>query len=420
MSLLKMRATPVAAQVAGVNVNGNTLVGVAVAQAVEALGHDLLLDNVSLEQIVALGNQAKNGIKSRFTHPGLSSDGLGKFLGRLKNFRMDYSADTTTARADLHISDISRRSPDGDLGSYILDLAHDDPSAFGMSVVIGVEPVWVLNDGSEKPVDGRGEKPDNSIYELPVARVVELYASDVVDEPAANRDGIFSAFSRTTNLLSAEIFAEIDNALTMYGISRARAYELAMKYFNARGVAGKAYAHPHTISHDGLRRLQSKFTEDVMGKEETEALEFEQIPEDELDEILVLDNASLDIYQHILEQVVAQVSEKIGNDDEFIDLLSGRVDRLERLLTEMQSQLTVLGMAVAQLRGEPNLTVKMSGDQATARTPRQRLSASTVPAGLRVPPKMQDFSTLNEEEDFGDDPVLNQLRLADMRHRGGK
>ena len=51
--------------------------GVSVAQAVEALGHELVLDSVTLDQLVACGNARTRGVKSRFTHPGLSADGLG-------------------------------------------------------------------------------------------------------------------------------------------------------------------------------------------------------------------------------------------------------------------------------------------------------------------------------------------------------
>ena len=85
--------------------------GVSTAQAVEAIGHGFLLDHTSLNQIADLGNAAKNGIKSRFTHPGLSADGLGKLLGRVKNFRVL----NNQALGDLHLSPVAAKAPSGDL-----------------------------------------------------------------------------------------------------------------------------------------------------------------------------------------------------------------------------------------------------------------------------------------------------------------
>ena len=49
-------------------------------QAVEALGHGMMIDEVTLDQVVAYGNVLAKGVKCRFTHPGLSSDGLGSLL----------------------------------------------------------------------------------------------------------------------------------------------------------------------------------------------------------------------------------------------------------------------------------------------------------------------------------------------------
>src|SRR5580698_1939845 len=56
--------------------------GFAVVSRGEALGHDVWLDDVFLSQVANAINSSRSGRKSRFTHPSLSSDGLGKFLGR--------------------------------------------------------------------------------------------------------------------------------------------------------------------------------------------------------------------------------------------------------------------------------------------------------------------------------------------------
>src|SRR4051812_5845969 len=54
-------------------------------------------DGKALRTIVKLMKAEPTGLKSRFTHPDLSSDGLGKFLGRAKNPRLDV---ITTKDAD--------------------------------------------------------------------------------------------------------------------------------------------------------------------------------------------------------------------------------------------------------------------------------------------------------------------------------
>ncbi len=190
--------------VAAVDREQHVIYGVSAMQAVEALGHRLIVDHTTLQQFVDLGNAAKRGLKSRFTHPGLSADGLGKYLGRMRNFRVVGDK----AVGDLYLSESAARSPSGDLREYVESLAAEDPEAFGMSVVVDGYGVWVLNDGSEQEDDGH--KPADAAGRYPALRVVEAYAVDAVDEPAANRDGLFGAFRRTTNELAAQVYSIID------------------------------------------------------------------------------------------------------------------------------------------------------------------------------------------------------------------
>ena len=139
----RLRALPARGVTGHVDRAQRTIYGVSCAQAVEAIGHGLVLDERTLEQLVALGNRRSKGVKARFTHPGVSADGLGKFLGRLRNFRRLGDK----AVADLHLSPLAFRSPQGNLGEYVLDMAEQEADMFGMSVVIGMQRVWVLPDG---------------------------------------------------------------------------------------------------------------------------------------------------------------------------------------------------------------------------------------------------------------------------------
>ena len=182
----------------------HVIYGASAMQAVEALGHRLLIDHTTLQQFVDKANEAKNGLKSRFTHPGLSADGMGKLLGRMRNFRIEGDK----AIGDLYLSESAAKSPHGDLRAYIESLAVEDPESFGLSVVVDGYGVWVLDDGTEEESDYR---PDRARDKFRTLRIVEAYAVDAVDEPAANRDGLFSAFRGTTSELAAAVYKTLDS-----------------------------------------------------------------------------------------------------------------------------------------------------------------------------------------------------------------
>lgn len=172
--------------------------GYAVITRGEALGHGVWADATFLGQVAeALGAQAR-GLKSRFTHPGLCSDGMGKYLGRSRGAWVDGD----TVRSDLFISPAAAKSPDGNLAEYVLTLAEDDPEAFGASIVFtrdrGAEEEFALANGEEHEDENgdtrrrfKSPDPDNE-HNLPHVRLASLRASDVVDEPAANPGGFFS------------------------------------------------------------------------------------------------------------------------------------------------------------------------------------------------------------------------------------
>src|SRR3990172_8997944 len=238
MAQTRFRSLPLRDNPARVDRTERVIYGVSAAQAVEALGHGMLLDAKTLQQIVDLGNKAKNGIKSRYTHPGLSSDGMGKHLGRMKNFRVEGDK----AIGDLHLAESASKAPDGDLAGYVMDLAEEDSAAFGMSIVAAGARVWPLDDGTEITVDAYAEeddagyRPKNATTPKPVLRVDALDAVDVVDEPAANRDGMFSSALWRTNTLAESMFGEFDTLLKQVGMTPEKAWGYALKYFDARGV----------------------------------------------------------------------------------------------------------------------------------------------------------------------------------------
>ncbi len=156
--------------------------GFQVCRMGEAKGHPGNIDSTTLDQIVAFGNAAENGVKSRFDHPSMCLPSFGTYLGSVKNFTRDDDGEVSCVRADLHLSSSADLSPQGKLAAYVLDMAVNNPDKFGASISCAGE--WVTPDVPE------GTDPDADVPL--VLRLSELIAVDFVDDPAAT-DGLFAA-----------------------------------------------------------------------------------------------------------------------------------------------------------------------------------------------------------------------------------
>ena len=130
------------------------------------------VDEETLQQVVDLGNRAPKGVKVRYTHVE-HEDAMGSHLGRASNFRIE----DRSVRADITFAKSAFASPKGNLAGYVMTLAEEDSESLGMSVA-GMLDANRMSDESE---DGM----------MPL-RFYELYSADVVAEPAATRNGIFS------------------------------------------------------------------------------------------------------------------------------------------------------------------------------------------------------------------------------------
>lgn len=168
----------------GVDRENGVINGFSVITKGEARGHNMLIDDTTLDQVVEHGNRSHVGLKSRFGHPNMSSDALGTFLGRATNFRRDGDQ----VRADLKMDESAYKTPNGDLAGYVLGLGETDPAAFATSIVFS---------GKREPQEGDDEDA------MPLARVEKLYAVDVVDEGAANSGMFGSQFFTGSVELSA-------------------------------------------------------------------------------------------------------------------------------------------------------------------------------------------------------------------------
>ncbi len=223
--------------------DGNsTIQNVSMVARGEALGHDVWLDNQFLAQVYQAANAEEKGVKSRFTHPSMSGDGFGTFVGRVVNPKL--AGDKVIG--DLRFARAASKSPGkGDLPAYISQLAAEDPASFGMSIVFAsdeqAERDFFIQYGGQIIEDPMaGEVWDNSTFRspdplntknLPHARLADLQAVDFVDEPAANPDGLFH---REQNLLSEA------NNLAAYalGLANSKPELVQLDSLNAERVRG--------------------------------------------------------------------------------------------------------------------------------------------------------------------------------------
>jgi len=211
--------------------------GYAVITRGEALGHGVWIDEPFLHDVAAQINAAEQGLKSRFTHPGMSSDGLAKFLGRTKHAIVDGD----TVRAEIHFSASSHRTPDGDLAGYIMDRAEEDPASFGASIVYepdsDAEDAFVLAHGGMEQF----QSPDPlNTANLPHARLKQLRAVDLVDDPAAT-SGLFHRphiASDAEALLAYSLGLSNEKPTeTQFGLDADRVQAFIRRFLNRHGLS---------------------------------------------------------------------------------------------------------------------------------------------------------------------------------------
>ncbi len=236
-------ATPDTAPRPRVDREKRIIYGYAVATRGEALGHDEWLDAEFLDQIVASGNADASGVKSRFTHPGLCSDGLGRQIGRAKSFRRDGDV----VRADLYFGDYTAKSPvfSKDPAEYLMDLAESDPKSFGSSIVFerDAEAMRAFAKANSGDNDALRSPDKLNTRNLPHVRLSRLCASDVVDTAAANPGGFFSETDELADV-AERFFAYAfglsscsPNAIELAGVDPERARRFVQGFLDRRGLA---------------------------------------------------------------------------------------------------------------------------------------------------------------------------------------
>ena len=134
--------------------------GVSLITKGPALGHGVMIDDKTLQQVKKAAEQYSGGLKVKLDHSG----GAGDIVGYIDTLRIDGEK----LLGDLHLLESSVHR------AYILEIAERIPDTFGLSIAFS----------------GPSEKSADKLTTL--QRCSEIYSVDLVSEPAANPNGFFS------------------------------------------------------------------------------------------------------------------------------------------------------------------------------------------------------------------------------------
>ena len=134
--------------------------------------NDSYFDDKLLDDYVEMANAKPEGVKCRYGHPNMCSSDFGNYLGRQKDNRRVGD----DVLADLYLSESAKNTPNGDLYTYTLDMAEENPDMFGNSIS-------VMGDFEEVEIDEKTEY---------VLKLEGVEGSDLVGSPAAT-DSLFDS-----------------------------------------------------------------------------------------------------------------------------------------------------------------------------------------------------------------------------------
>ena len=179
-----------------VDQSNGVMTEVSLIQVGEATGHDLFVDEKSLETAL---NVIGNSIPAYITHEGaLSSDRILKEVGVFSEFYID--GDKLKAKSFKALD--SFREDEKQKFNRLFDIANSMPETFGVSLVFEAMIVYILKSGAEIPANELTEEDQvNIVRESPSVRFISIKSADFVDAPASNEQGLFSKLSK---LMDAE------------------------------------------------------------------------------------------------------------------------------------------------------------------------------------------------------------------------
>jgi hypothetical protein len=142
-----------------IDADAGVIRGVSLISEGPALGHGVMVDARTLEQVKAAAEQYEGGLKVKLDH----NSGAGDIIGYVDGLRIE-------GKKLLGDLNLLKNSPHR---GYVLEIAEKIPDTFGLSIAFS------------GPVEMSGDK------KTMLQRCTEIYSVDLVSEPAANAEGLF-------------------------------------------------------------------------------------------------------------------------------------------------------------------------------------------------------------------------------------
>ncbi len=296
----------------GGNFNAGYIKGFAVITAGEALGHQCWCDEVFIQQVAEqLEAGSDKGVKARFTHPNQCGDSLSKGLGRVYFTH----AEDGKVYGDLHFWKAAHKSPDGDLAGYLLDMAHDDPSAIGASISFMRDP-----DAEEQFAASNPSSPDRrNVNNYPHVRLGQLRFVDIVDEPAANPDGLFhrdDTAAKAAELLEYGLgLSDVKPTESLFGVEPERLLGFVSNFLSLKGLQIVELNKEEQINEEIKETpiVEAAPVEEVV----VEEVVAEEAPCCEAEECEC--DAPEVVVEEVVEEVVAEEAPEVDEVEEIVD-----------------------------------------------------------------------------------------------------
>jgi hypothetical protein len=147
-----------------------------------------------INQLLGLSlNFREKGLKVRFGHPAMCEQEAGMHCGWVRNIRIDGDGIV----GDIYLADFADLSPKGNLKSYVLKAATEDPEALMMSIVFSPGGYYFMVDGEKREYsDIYTLEMDTDFWDLPEEEQVVYetakawHYTDFVSE-GANTNNLF-------------------------------------------------------------------------------------------------------------------------------------------------------------------------------------------------------------------------------------
>lgn len=321
--------------------------GVSLISVGEALGHELFVDDDSIDSIL----QSIEGEKlpAYITHRGaLFEDRLTREIGMFTNFRTE----NERLMADFEAFE-SFRDDDNRKFNRLFEMAEKMPERFGLSIVFSATQAWATPEGDVE----LGGRPEDALFDYPSIRVQEVSSADFVDTPAANQKGLFSKIEikPTSKMLKSELIEANEKLSAENEALKAKVAEQdsveqealeaqlsteEAQIESSNEVQEEASSEENQESFNKDEEMAVTDNEKTIGKGGSQGLEGHEDEEEIEEEEAQEEEESLEEKVASLESVIASLQDQLKEKDEEMSKLQEQLEGHEEEEEEMKEKLS--------------------------------------------------------------------------------